>query len=70
MPHGRPTIYLTGRRHAAAGPEYHNNKGKTMTKPIQHPPVMPQCQAPARGANGDYLRALLRLFAELACRLR
>ncbi|WP_260114813.1 hypothetical protein [Pseudoduganella dura] len=41
-----------------------------MTKPIQHPPVMPQCQAPARGANGDYLRALLRLFAELACRLR
>ncbi len=41
-----------------------------MAKPIQHPPTMPQCQAPATGTGGDYLRALLHLFAELACRLR
>lgn len=41
-----------------------------MHEPLQHPPAVPQCQAAPGEADGTFLRALLRLFAELACRLR
>jgi hypothetical protein len=42
-----------------------------MSKPLrQHPPPAAQCQAAPEAAEDSYLRALLRLFAALACRLR
>lgn len=43
-----------------------------MYQPIRHAGDTAQCHArrDAPPARADFLRALLRLFAELACRLR
>jgi len=43
-----------------------------MHQPIRHPAAGIHCQAPQAvpTRHASYLRALLRIFAELACRLR